>query len=152
MLLFQGIPNNTVLSRTILLCSNIVVTGGFLVFVCVRKIYFRGPIILSLLIWILIMLVVCLYFVFVEVRSAEDDIAVLFYAIIVCDIMLPLSKRLSLSLGMIIIIIHLMLAGTFASDRQYLLHKVRLKCFHCYGWSYNLFFLPYCFLITKSFV
>ncbi|KAL5022129.1 hypothetical protein ScPMuIL_001284, partial [Solemya velum] len=113
-----------VLSRTVLLCSNVFVAGGFLVLVCVPKIYFKGPIILSILIWILIMLVICLYFVFVEVKSAEDDIAVLFFAVIICDIMLPLSKRLSLSLGMIIIIIHLMLAGTFSSDRQYLLHQL----------------------------
>lgn len=103
----EGLSSGVLTTIIITLSIGFIVFSIILIFILRLKFYSRFPTFLSLVIWILLLSVACVYYNIVRTKKVTDNIAVMFYVIIICYIMLPLSKRLSLFLGLLTVLIEM---------------------------------------------
>ena len=109
----------------ITLSSGIFVFSIILVFIIKGKYYSTFPTFISLTIWILLLMIASIYYNIVHKKKVTDNIAVMFYIIIVCYIMLPLSKRFSLFLGIVTVLIEMITSALLHSaGSQFLVEEV----------------------------
>ena len=100
--------------------------------VCVIKnsIYLKFSRWISSFIWILLLLVSNLYFHVPARSQTTDDVAVIFFVIFMCHVMLPMSKTASLCFGGFSVIIQMTTSGIWSS-KENLIAEVRFKfCFY----------------------
>ena len=100
----------------IILCCGTALILLLLPLVCVQKIFYKGPLILSAIIWLVLTATVNVYVSVLPNRTVDDDLAVVFYIIIVLYTMLPLSLLWSLLFGILSTLLQLLIAGLFTSN------------------------------------
>ena len=94
--------------------------------ICITKIFFKGPCLLSALIWLVMTLIVNIYMSVLPNRTVDNDLPVVFYIIIVLYTMLPLSVLWSLFFGFLSTLLQMLLAGIFTSEnKENLVFQVR---------------------------
>ena len=100
----------------IILCCGTALILLLLPLVCVQKIFYKGPLIFSAIIWLVLTATVNVYVSVLPNRTVDDDLAVVFYIIIVLYTMLPLSLLWSLLFGILSTLLQLLIAGLFTSN------------------------------------
>ncbi|XP_063441088.1 adenylate cyclase type 2-like isoform X2 [Mytilus trossulus] len=111
----ENLPKEVFLTIVITLSSGFILFSVIIIFILKRKYYSKYPTLISLLIWILLLVVASIYYNIVQKKKVTDNIAVMFYIIIVCYIMLPLSKRLSLFLGVVTVLLEMIASALLHS-------------------------------------
>ena len=127
LLYFQNLVEGVFLTIVITLCSGFTIFTVILIFIIKGKYYSKFPAFFSLLIWILLLSIASIYYNIIQKKRTTDNIAVIFYIIIVCYIMLPLSKRLSLFLGIVTVLIAMITSALIHSvESKFLVEEVSL--------------------------
>ncbi|XP_061197262.1 adenylate cyclase type 2-like [Saccostrea echinata] len=121
----QEMASAEFISHTVIVASGIAGNCLFFGFVVRNKFYCRYPTCLSISYWIFLIVLLNLYFnVPSHNRRPTDDVVVVFYTILVCYTMLPLSKCWSLVLGALTVVLQLMSAGFLAEDKRLLVGQL----------------------------
>lgn len=102
----------------IIICCGTFLILFLLPLVCIQKIFYKGPRILAVIIWIVLTATVMVYMSVLPHRTVDDDLGAVFYIIIVLYTMLPLSVLWSLLLGLLSSLLQLLIAGLFTSENK----------------------------------
>ncbi|XP_033754490.1 adenylate cyclase type 2-like isoform X1 [Pecten maximus] len=98
---------------------------GIMLVVVIEKLYLKCPSVISVITWLLLLTVINIYYnVPGEHREPPDDIAVVFYTTLVCHMMLPLSKRWSLCLGILTTLLETTTVGFLTKDKDFLFPQI----------------------------
>ncbi|XP_048254952.1 adenylate cyclase type 2-like isoform X2 [Haliotis rufescens] len=110
-----------------------------IVFTSLKKIYQQHTSLLSAAVWLSILSLMSLYYSFSVHRTPADDMPVMFYITLVGYMVLPLSKKWSLAVGSLSLVLELVLSGVL-SDRliqhlpqQLVSNAVMLLCANIVG-------------------
>lgn len=123
--LLQDMTTTEFISHVAIVGSGIAGNCVFFGFVVRSKFYCQYPTCISISYWIFLLVLLNLYFnVPFHNRRPTDDVVVVFYAILVCYTMLPLSKCWSLVLGALTVVLQLTTAGILAEDKTFLVGQV----------------------------
>lgn len=76
-----------------------------------NSIYLKFSTWISVVIWILLLAISNIYFHIPSRRQTTDDVAVTFFLIFMCHVMLPMSKMLSLCFGGMTIVLQITTSG-----------------------------------------
>ena len=118
--------SNMAFAPFIILCCGTFLVSLLLPLVCITKIFFKGPCLLSALIWLVMTLIVNIYMSVLPNRTVDNDLPVVFYIIIVLYTMLPLSVLWSLFFGFLSTLLQMLIAGIFTSEnKENLVFQVR---------------------------
>lgn len=84
-----------------------------IILLCVIKnsIYLKFSTWISVVIWILLLAISNIYFHIPSRRQTTDDVAVTFFLIFMCHVMLPMSKMLSLCFGGMTVVLQITTSG-----------------------------------------
>ena len=118
--------SNMAFAPFIILCCGTFLVSLLLPLVCISKIFFKGPCLLSALIWLVMTLIVNIYMSVLPNRTVDNDLPVVFYIIIVLYTMLPLPVLWSLFFGFLSTLLQMLIAGIFTSEnKENLVFQVR---------------------------
>ena len=124
-IIFQSFSDPMIQIHMVTLGFGILVLLGIMLIVVQEKIYKRFPGVLSITIWILLLAIINVYYnIPGRHRKPPDDVAITFYTIIVCYMMLPLSKRWSLGLGLVTMVLEMSTVGFLTKEKHFLVHQV----------------------------
>lgn len=113
------------ISQSVLVLGQIALVA---VLLCVLKssVFLKYSTWISIVVWILLLLISNVYFHFPHRSRTTDDVAVIFFVIFMCHVMLPLSKLLSLCFGGLSVAIQITTSGIL-SPRDHFFTEVILE-------------------------
>lgn len=114
------------ITQVAFLCIGGCVSIALQVLLCVKRLYVRLSMVLSLAVWFVCIVTVNCYYSVARFRSPPDALFITLYLVAVLHMMLPLPQRYSILLGGVTTVLELTLSAALSKTRrEYLALQVR---------------------------
>ncbi|XP_070200444.1 adenylate cyclase type 2-like [Littorina saxatilis] len=139
----QNRPDVYYIGQAVTLGVGVICCIGYMTGMSVGGFFFRYPDYSSIVFWVGSLMVINLYFGFSAVRTPTDDVSVIFYTTVVSYMVLPLSRKWSLLIGGLAVLVHLIMAPLLSrAQTDYMSHQlvsnaVVLLCGNVIGLSHK---------------